>query len=246
MPASDCAPGKCFYDMDSSGAFFLSEANGAVFRIVNPGLATKWADPVSMDFGSRPIVVEPSGAAVYMLYRNPLRIAKVDAAGRKQWVTPLPFDRDVAFSLHQGGDSLYVWAEEERVMTYLDKQGMILGQDTLLRNLSLANQLLYPSYKPDIGFYVKSTEGLRFLDREGRTTLEWKPEMREYLWDFARDDEGRWYISWSTGVVDVFAPDRTLLGSIPEGGQGDLLYRKGGLYIETLQGFALKRIHPGF
>ncbi|MEO6097129.1 MAG: hypothetical protein ABIW76_16195 [Fibrobacteria bacterium] len=246
IPGSDCAPGKCFYDMDSAGNVFLSEANGAVFHGANLGLATKWADPISLDFGSKPIVVEPSGAAVYMMYRNPLRIGKVDAAGQKQWVTALPFDRDVAFTLHQGGDSLYVWAEEERVMTYLDKQGRILGQDTLLQNLNLANLMLYPSYKPGIGFYVKSAEGLQFLDREGRKTSVWNPENRGYLWDFARDDAGRWYISWSTGVLDVFSPDRTLLGSILEGADGDLLYRKGALYVETLNGHIFMRINTGF
>jgi hypothetical protein len=245
-PGSDCAPGKCFYDMDSSGSFFISETNGAVIHLESPGGITKWADPISMEYMSKPIVVEPSGAAVYMMYRTPLRVGKVDAAGQKQWVTTLPFDRDVAFTLHQGGDSLYVWAQEERVMTYLDKQGRILGQDTLLRNLSLPNLMLYPEYKPGIGFYVKSSEGLRFLDREGLTTSLWKPEMREYLWDFTRDDLGRWYISWSTGVVDVFTPDRALLGSILDAGQGDLLYRNGALYVLTLEGFVLKRIHPGF
>jgi hypothetical protein len=104
----------------------------------------------------------------------------------------------------------------------------------------------YPSYKPGIGFFTKTLDGIRFHDRDGRDTAVWKPESREYLRDFTRDESGRWYVSWSSGIVDVFSADRALLGSILARGSGKLLYRNGALYMQALPGNQLVRILPGF
>jgi hypothetical protein len=245
IPGSDCGADKCNYDIDAGGNIWVAEINGAVVRHGFPGADSKWFDPLSADSPYRQIRIDPEGG-VYLLYRNPLRVGKSDSAGNSLWLTPLPFDRDVAFTLHMVRDSLYVWAEEERIMTYLGKNGRILGQDTLLKSYLPPTGMSYPSYKPGIGFFTNTVDGIRFHDRDGRDTAVWKPESREYLRDFTRDESGRWYVSWSSGIVDVFSADRALLGSILAGGSGDLLYRNGALYMQTLPGNQLVRILPGF
>ena len=77
--------------------------------------------------------------------------------------------------------------------------------------------------------------------------MAWKPEARGYLRDLTRDGQGRWYLAWSTHVVDVHSPERVLLGSILIGGEGSQIrYRDGYLYMQYFPGHSLVRIMPGF
>jgi hypothetical protein len=247
IPGSDCAPGICEFDVDAAGDVYVSESNGAVVRHRANGNMTKWMDPNFNMGGSRPLVVDAAGGSVYMLYRQPLRIGKMDSAGKPLWLKPLPFERDVAFSLHKGGDTLYVWAYEEKLMTYLDPNGKILGQDTLMKSLQSPNMMRQIDYKRGTGFFNRTETGIHLLERDGRLLADWRPVMRGYPSDVERDAAGRWFITWNTGVVDVFSQDRTLLGSILTGSWGYLLkYRNGRLFMETLEGFRVVEIVPGF
>lgn len=244
VDGSDCGPGKCNYAIDPKGIIWIEEG-GAVVRH-NPGdVTTKWFDPLSPSSFTRQIAVD-SNQGIYLMYQNPLRVAKYDTAGNQLWVIPLPFERDVAFSLFAGRDTEYVWANEEKVMTYIGRDGKILGQDTLMKSYVPPSGLSSPYYKPGIGFFTNTFDAIRFHDRDGHDTAIWKPEAREYLRDFTRDPAGRWYISWSSGIVDVFTKDRNRLGSVLAGGTGDLTYWNGALYMQTFPGNQVRRIIPGF
>ena len=176
----------------------------------------------------------------------PLRVARYDSTGRLLWVTPLPYDRDISFELHVDGDTALVWAQEQRVMNHLDRiSGRLVRQDTLLKSFVPPTGLSYPSYKPGIGFFVNTFDGITFLDRNGTVTSRWDPEVHQYLRDFTRDPLGRWYVSWSTGELDVYSPERVFLQPILVGAQNDLAFRRGGLYAQPFPGSNLVRITTG-
>jgi hypothetical protein len=244
VPSSDCGAGTCQYDIDRAGNIWVAGFGGTVFRW-GIGGHFKWVDSRTSNTTQPQIRLDTAGG-VHLMYRNPLRVAKYDTAGNLAWITPIPAERDVAFSLHIGGDTVYLWGEEERVMTVIGKTGKILSRDTVLKNYVPPTGLSYPSYKRGIGFYTNTFDGIVFHDGTGRQTDQWKPEAREYLRDFTRDEAGRWYVSWSSGIVDVFGPDRQLLGSILAGGTGYLIHRNGSLYMQTFPGHMTLKITTRF
>ena len=148
--------------------------------------------------------------------------------------------------MHAPGDSLYLWANEEKIMTYINKVGKIIKQDTVLKSYTPPNGISAVSYKVGIGFYTNIDNTLLFYDRSGIDTLNWKPKPRGILNDFTRDPAGRWYITWSSGIVDVFSPNRTLLGSILAEGTGEIYFWNSALYMKRLPDNEIRRIIPGF
>jgi hypothetical protein len=244
VPGSDCGAGTCQYDVDTAGNVWVAEWSGTVVRY-GAGGPTKWIDSNTPNTLQPQIKLDRAGG-VNLLYRQPLRVAKYDAAGVLQWITPIPTERDVAFNLHVGGDTVYVWGYEERVMTAIGKTGNIIARDTLLKAYAPPTGLSSPYFKPEIGFFTNTFDGIHLHDRQGRTTETWNPEAREYLRDLTRDKAGRWYVSWSKGIVDVFGPDRRLLGSILVGGTGYLIHRNGFLYMQTFPGHKTLKIATGF
>lgn len=246
-PPSDCGVGKCNYDIGPDGRFWVAEINGTVLT-QGPG-GYKWFDELSVGSAWRQIAVDGAGD-VYLLYQNPLRLGKYTPKGDSLWLLRLPFERDVAFSLQRAGDTLLVWGYEERVMTSISMAGKILRQDTL-KSYAPASGLAYPLYKPGIGYYSvvsgSAFESVRFHDGDGTVISEWKPKARGYLRDLARGPDGRWYLSWNNGVLDVYSADRILLGSVPVGGAGDLKMHGGRLYMMQFpMPHHLMRIDPGF
>lgn len=263
VPGNDCSTGLCHYDVDAAGDVHVSDANGIVWRY-GPVLGeTKWPDPHfgaidphSDAFTSRPIVVDTAGS-VYMLYKQPLRLGKVDSAGKSVWIKPLPNDWPEIFSLHRAGDSLLIWRAVEGVMAYYDLNGDFLGQETLMRFLQSPDPSRYPEYKPGTGFFIRTDSGIRILDRDGNLLADWvlhpelrpesRPESLGDLVDVARDAEGRWFVSWGMGVVEVYSPDRLLLGPIMTGSRGDFFkYGNGGLYLESNPGYQIVKIVLGY
>jgi hypothetical protein len=116
-----------------------------------------------------------------------------------------------------------------------------------LRFLESPDVLRHPEYKPGTGFFMKTETGIHLVDRDGRLLADWRPEMRGYPSDLERDAAGRWYISWDTGVMEVFSPERTHLSFILTASGGYLLrHRNGELYAKSLEGFQLIKIIPGF
>lgn len=246
LAGSDCGPGICHFDIDTAGTIWVVERNGHFKRIPVAAAAARFADTLADAFAFKQIKADGKGG-VYLLEPMPLRVAHYDSAGRLLWVTPLPYDRDVSFELHVNGDTALVWVEEQRVMNHLDRtSGRLVRQDTLLKSfVPPPNGFDYPSYKPGIGFYVNTIDGINFLDRNGKITSRWEPQVHEYLRDFTRDPLGRWYVSWSTGELDVYTAEKDFLQPILVVAQLDLTYWRGGLYGQAFPGSALVRITTG-
>jgi hypothetical protein len=243
---SNCSPGACHFDTDSSGKAWIRQVSGTMIGVGTDRKTEKWVDPHSTEFGVLQIAVEPSGGAMYVMYQAPLRVGKIDAAGKALWIKPLPFERDVAFSLHLKGDSILVWGYEEKVMTYLDKSGKLVRQDTLMKKWANPNLMASIDFDPDFGFYLKDAGGIHFLDRDGNTVSDWNMENRGYLSDIVRDAAGRWFLSWNTGVLDVYSPAKVLQGSILATDYGYLKTVKGSVYMQAWVGHILYRITPGY
>jgi hypothetical protein len=248
IPAGICGKGcQVEFDLDSAGDVYVSRPDGALVRYRSNGTITQNKDPHSEFFDSRPIAADAAGGSVYILYRDPWRIGKVDSAGKSVWLNPLPFQWSLSLTLERGGDSLYVWNSQEGVMVYLDLNGRILGQDTVMRLLDWPETLSAIRYKRGVGFFFTNYETIRLLDREGRLLAEWNPERRGSMFDLDRDAAGRWFLSWEEGVVDVFSPDRILLGSILTGLPGHVLkVRNDSPFMGTEDFFQLLKIDPGF
>ncbi|MBF0432812.1 MAG: carboxypeptidase regulatory-like domain-containing protein [Fibrobacteria bacterium] len=250
MQLTGCAPGLCQFDVDDNGDIYLMEYTGKIIHYDSQGTAMEWTDPNPKGYGSRPIKVDPPGNAVYILYNSPLRVGQLDADGNSAWITTLPFNRDVAFSLHQKGDSLLVWAEELKIMTFINKNGEILGQDSALQTWVSSDLMNSPLYKESIGFYQNLRGTITLLDWDGQLLDSWIPEPRGYLADIDRDDTGIWYLGWDSGTIDVYSSEKILLGSILIGEESDgiyrLLFKNGLLYAETSPSFKLLRIDKRF
>lgn len=260
IPGGTCNWKRCGYDVDAAGDAYISEWDGFVARYGVQGGKTAWkdphltaVDPGPIDSESRPLAVDSLGGSVYMLYKQPMRLGKVDSLGRSVWIKPMPLrdiplgDRD--FSLHRVGDTLLIWEPVAHQMTYLDLNGGVLGQDTLLRLSPISS---FPRYKPGAGFFQLTESGIRLLDRDGSVLVDWRMEFRrgpeDYPADLERDSAGRWYLLLGSGVVQVFSPDRTLLGTVLTGKYGATLRHKyGRLFMSILyDNGGLVEIVPGF
>jgi hypothetical protein len=248
--------------VDAAGDAYASEAYGVVSRYRSQGGRTGWQDPHLMaidpnpyGFTPRPIAADSAGGSVYILYDEPMRIGKVDSAGRSVWIKPLPLvDQESLlfeyreFSLHKIGDSLLVWEATKHVMAYLDLNGELLGQDTLLR---LSPTSSYPRYKPGAGFFLITQSSIQLLDRGGGVLVDWPMESKgsqEGPMDLERDTAGRWYLLRGSGIVQVFSPDRKLLGTVLTGRYGqNLRHRYGRLFmLGGDAGGEVTEIVPGF
>ncbi len=244
-----CGPAACQFDMDSSGDIWVYEYDRTVTKSNGISPDRKWFDSAAQGGGfTRPLVVDSQGS-VYILDSSPLRLRKHSTIGDLIWQRAVPSTAN-SLTLHRVGDSLLIWNEAARVMTTYNKDGVLLGQDSLLKQLKPPSGLTYPSFQPEIGFYsvvsFATFDRLEFYDRQGQITLTWKPEARGYLRGIARDKAGRWVLAWGNQVIDIYTPDRMLVGSILAGGDGPIRAQGDYIYMQYFPGNALARILPGF
>lgn len=242
-----CLPAACQFDIDLQGNLWIHES-GAVIK--NRGISpdTKWFDSAAQDGFTRPLAVDSQGS-VYILDSNPLRLRKHSTDGDLIWQREVPSTANFLY-LNRVGDSLMLWDGSAHVMTTYNQDGLLLRQDTVLKQFLPPTGLTYPSYQPEIGFYsivsFATFDRLEFYDREGHVVSTWKPEARGYLRGIARDDTGRWILAWSSQVIDIYTPERNFIGSILAGGEGPFRVHGGNIYMQYFPGDALVRITPGF
>lgn len=235
---SDCSPAACQTALGPDGHLWVYESNGAVSRWNGGLFVQKWFDSAGQGGQTRPLAVD-DGQSVYILDPAPLRLRKLTAEGKEVWRAAVPSAAPY-LSLHHAQDSLLLWDEGGRVMTAFAKDGTLLGQDTLFGQYQPPTGLSHPSYQTGIGFHTvvssAALDWIEFHDRDGRTTSTWRPEPRGYLRGLARGEDGRWYLAWSSHVVDVYSPGRSYLATLLAGGEGPIRAHAGFVYMQRFPG----------
>jgi hypothetical protein len=245
----DCVNMPCASDADSAGGVWILNGDTTVQRVSASGRKLEWG--LSLDMSRVSDIRIGSDGGVYVLMAPPLRLAKYDTLGRRQWETPLPDIGDCAQGCEQtdlrlrgSHDSLMVWSSRDRVATWISPAGAILAKDTVLRNLLPMAGWSDPEFTPETGIFLKYGPNLTFLDREGNEMSHWSPTAYGGLSELARDPEGRWYLLWTEKRIDVYSADRELLETILLKDNGmRLRYRYNAIYVNI--GSSLVRIRTG-
>lgn len=249
LELSHCLHAPCPMDADSAGTVWVVSADTSVLKITASGKASSWrysAGDMDWAMGLR---VDDSGQVYMLMGPSRSRVVKYDGLGRLQWEVPLPDARLCTEDcLQMKRDTILVWNEGEQIQSRISKDGKLLREDRIPFRTMYMKQVQATLSNQEIGFIGgDSFKELIALDPIGNVVYRWNPVRHDFpiLSQFTMDSDGRWFLIWGDGRMEIYSTDRGLLRTIPAPrGLRRIEYRRGALYVEA--DWALLRFPFGF